>query len=367
MESNHRKFRMNEALIIGSDNNVIGNGNHFIGDDNVVVGDHNTFRGNRNRWSGEGNRCIQEGSLEARATDRIVAARVRARGGPDSAGLGIAEMRALRLDMHRAWPDTISIDLWRRANTEEELPPLEDGTEQATAESERRIVVMPGLADGFSFDAAIGNWLSANSGTEEDGTEQAAMTGDDEESLAPGTDDEDEPPPLIDGGFSFEEADRLFTGIRIGALAPGLREQAALTTMMLDTMGPAEDRYSTQAQREFRGRLQAAQQAREFEARDRIRAELRQYGRISGPNNAFAGQWALLNQPDFEAMGADEPCDADEKGCCTICAERRACCMFLPCGHLHLCIQCTKGLYQKDPAQCPDCRAKITSVHRAYQ
>jgi len=46
---------------------------------------------------------------------------------------------------------------------------------------------------------------------------------------------------------------------------------------------------------------------------------------------------------------------------CKICLDRDSCMVFLPCGHMCACLDCTQRL-----KQCPLCRRKIDKAYKTY-
>ena len=59
--------------------------------------------------------------------------------------------------------------------------------------------------------------------------------------------------------------------------------------------------------------------------------------------------------------GNDEETE-DETKACSVCLTNVKCCLVQPCGHLCLCIGCSRAVERK----CPMCRKPITRIQRIY-
>lgn len=81
---------------------------------------------------------------------------------------------------------------------------------------------------------------------------------------------------------------------------------------------------------------------------------------FSGANRAYSGHRYALT-------GEDEACE-NEAACCSICKDKKACCVYVPCGHAHFCIQCSKALCNQGGwLKCPVCNAPVENMYRIYQ
>lgn len=63
-----------------------------------------------------------------------------------------------------------------------------------------------------------------------------------------------------------------------------------------------------------------------------------------------------------------EPAGLTEEGTCVVCMERRPATAIVPCGHVCLCVHCSRALARGDAAdrKCPHCRVSIQQIIRVY-
>lgn len=75
---------------------------------------------------------------------------------------------------------------------------------------------------------------------------------------------------------------------------------------------------------------------------------------------------ALHLQDTFYSYQAQLATRIKELNTCGICCDKQINVIFVPCGHKCTCLVCAKKITSSTPAECPICRAKITTIHKIY-
>lgn len=83
----------------------------------------------------------------------------------------------------------------------------------------------------------------------------------------------------------------------------------------------------------------------------------------------------LIDKEDYKQIlisdyGEDLSFDSDdiESERCVICIDHKKCCAIDPCGHMCLCVCCTRSLWNgfDQNVYCPVCRCQVKKILRIY-
>ena len=132
-----------------------------------------------------------------------------------------------------------------------------------------------------------------------------------------------------------------------------------------------------QAARDRKNKLNEASRRRREEAQRYIQANVRV--RVRGIRQLEREQeerrLVIQQMPQIlytPHRGIPRPSQADEAGdtlanedACLVCQERTKRCVSLPCGHVSMCIQCSRASLQHSTT-CSECRVQLTEIKRLY-
>lgn len=96
---------------------------------------------------------------------------------------------------------------------------------------------------------------------------------------------------------------------------------------------------------------------------------LQKVSSVSMVSTSFGADGSKVEAGQMQASSNSLVCHSipsgtpSDDGCCIICYDAVANCVFLECGHGGYCRKCANRLFVRPPNECPTCRQKIDQVH----
>ena len=148
--------------------------------------------------------------------------------------------------------------------------------------------------------------------------------------------------------------------IKNKALAAGINMDARIEHTRVKLRERADEERRAQAARDL-----DAERAQLDAERAQVEAERAQVESIRAGSLQGASRRANIAIPD---EWPDEPTGVEEGNVCVVCLDRRAVTIFMPCGHMCLCVHCARRVALGDEGGriCAMCRDPFEQVVRVY-